>query len=127
MDTTRRTDNMSSQRILKQSESLPRHQREPTLEAVLNSSSQLRLNLPTILPTIKRSISKRIKLLPVNDKHSPLRETSRLEHAVPTVKPAKRYADQLEELNEDIHRFEEICKNEKQEQPLYFHGHIIRK
>lgn len=116
-----------SYETLRKFESMPKYTKEPTLEAVLNCSSQLRLNLPTMLPHINRSISKRIKHLPLNDTHIPQRETSRLHHAEPLGAPTHRYHDKLEELNDDIQRFEDVVKNEKPDQPLYFHGHIIRK
>ena len=107
--------------------SIATQRREPTLEAVLNSQSQIRKNLPSIMPKIRRSIKNKLMSLPINEKFSPIRETSRLEHAAPSERYQAHFHDELEELNDDIQRFEKVVKSEKSEQPLYFHGNIYRK
>ena len=63
------------------SNSTIRKNKGPTLEAVLNYSSIKNLNIPTVLPKIKSSVTKNLKQLTMFDKIIPVHEISRLEHA----------------------------------------------
>ena len=69
--------------------------------------------------------------MPLFDKFVPIHENSRLEHATWIGRPQlnSRYRDNSKELKENIKQFESILEEEKKfyTQPLYFHGHIIKR
>lgn len=116
---------------LKSNSTIRKKNKGPTLEAVLNYSSIKNLNIPTVLPKIKSSVTKNLKQLTMFDKIIPLHEISRLEHAtwVGREQLSSRYRDNSKELTENIQKFESILEDEKKfyTQPLYYQGHIITR
>jgi chaperonin cofactor prefoldin len=81
--------------------------REPTLEAVLNDFSRVRLKLPTIQTKVRKSVGELLKDLPEQDKFSQLKNFYKRERynskslALTNIGPK---SDNSSDLNEDIHR-----------------------